>query len=137
MRRIFACGAVAFILCFFCACSLIKPDGTVKLLVESPQGKPIDEIYVYAEQSPDGSDISPGPLLGVTDKNGILEYTPETYGTQDLTFLKYGFTADGAQRRKTEDTVPYGIVSVEITRDDVEQNRTISVQVPSVPLSEE
>ena len=128
MRRIFACGAVAFILCFFCACSLIKLDGTVKLLVESPQGKPIDEIYVYAEQSPDGSDIFPGPLLGVT---------PETYGTQDLTFLKYGFTADGAQRRKTEDTVPYGIVSIEITREDVEQNRTISVQVPSVPFSEE
>ena len=117
---------------FFSACSLLKPDSTVKLLVESPQGEPIAEVYVYAEKHLDGSDIFPGPLLGVTDENGILEYTPEEYGIQNLTFLKYGYTVEGEERRKTEETVPYGEVAVEITRKDVKENRAIPVRVPSV-----
>lgn len=120
----------------FSACSLLKPDSAVKLLVQSPQGEPIAEVYVYAEKHPDGIEIWPGPLLGITDENGILEYTPEAYGTQNLTFLKYGYTVEGEERRKTEEIVPYGIVEVEITRKDVRENRTISVQVSSVPFEE-
>lgn len=121
---------------FFSACSLLKPDSTVKLLVESPQGEPIAEVYVYAEKYPNGIEPWPGPLLGVTDENGILEYTPEAYGKQNLTFLKYGYTTEGEARRITEGTAPSGIVEVEITRKDVKGNRTIPVQVPSVPFKE-
>lgn len=136
MRKIFACSGVLVILCLFSACSLIKPDSTVKLLVESPQGEPIAEVYVYAEKYPDGREIFPGPLLGVTDENGILEYIPEAYGTQNLTFLKYGYTVDGETRRKAEGMVTSGTIAVKITRKDVKENRTIPVQIPSEPYKE-
>ncbi len=136
MRKMIICGLEALILLLLCACTAIKPGATVNLLVQSPQGTPLAEVYVYAEQHPDGSDIFPGPLLGITDENGILEYSPEAYGAQTLTFLQYGFTVDGTERRKTEETVSYGVISVTVTREDVRNKHTVSVKVPSVQYTE-
>lgn len=83
MRKISACGFIFFVMLFFSSCAVSKPNGTVKLSVASPEGTPIPDVYVYAEKYADGREIFPGPLLGVTDKNGILEYTPEQYGAQE------------------------------------------------------
>ncbi|MCI5739110.1 MAG: hypothetical protein MR290_04935 [Ruminococcus sp.] len=137
MRKISACGFIFFVMLFFSSCAVSKPNGTVKLSVVSPEGTPIPDVYVYAEKYADGREIFPGPLLGVTDKNGILEYTPEQYGAQELTFLQYGFTSDGKERRTGESAVPYGIVSVEITREAVRENRVIPIQIASVSFTEE
>lgn len=136
MRKFLALGAVFLVIFSLGACALTKPDEAVKLSIESSQGEPIPDGYVYAEKYPDGREVSPGPLLGVTDENGILEYIPEQYGTQELVCLQYGFTTEGKEARIGQELIPYGVVSVEITREDIKKNRVISVQIPLVPFEE-
>lgn len=123
MKKIIALFSVLILIfTVFSGCTS-QENGYITFKITDTNGEPIEGIAVYGGKHPDGKEIFPAPEIGRTDADGELEWSPEKYGNQMIT-VGYLFGDKKAE---------FFNEWVDISKDDAQQNKTISITYPYTP----